>query len=104
MGDRGRKLVQLACSNMLETVGSSTSNNRFSMTGPSASTANENISCCLQNNKDDDDSSDLDELQIYIATQMHNIVIDDNSTADSMTIRMKIPLTCQILRTIHQSK
>ncbi|XP_063636108.1 uncharacterized protein LOC134806715 [Cydia splendana] len=50
MGDRGRKLVQLACSNRLET---------------------------------DNDSSDLDESQIDIAAQMHNIVTDDNITADS---------------------
>ncbi|XP_047989848.1 uncharacterized protein LOC125229111 [Leguminivora glycinivorella] len=83
MGDRGRKLVQLACSNKLETAGSGASVNRFSMTGPSVSTANENISCYQRNNKDDDDSSDLDETQIDIAAQMHNIVIDDNSTADS---------------------
>ncbi|XP_047986390.1 uncharacterized protein LOC125226450 isoform X2 [Leguminivora glycinivorella] len=83
MGDRARKLVQLACSNKLETAGSGASVNRFSMTGPSVSTANENISCYQRNNEDDDDSSDLDETQIDIAAQMHNIVIDDDSTADS---------------------
>ncbi|XP_063384585.1 uncharacterized protein LOC134670703 [Cydia fagiglandana] len=53
------------------------------MTGPSVSTANENIRCYLQNNNDHNDSSDLDESQIDIAAQMHNIVTDDNITADS---------------------
>ncbi|CAG9787649.1 unnamed protein product [Diatraea saccharalis] len=83
MSDRGRKLVQLACSNILETVGSGASSNTFSMSGPSVSTANVNKSCRLQNNIEDNDSSDLDEFQMNIAAQLHNIINDDYSTTDS---------------------
>ncbi|CAG9782474.1 unnamed protein product [Diatraea saccharalis] len=33
--------------------------------------------------RNDNDSSDLDEFQMNFAAQMHNIVNDDNSTTDS---------------------
>lgn len=64
-------------------VGSAASIARFSMTGLNNSSANENLSCDLRKNKDDSGSSDLDQSQMDIVAQMHNIVNDDYSMEDS---------------------